>query len=98
MCLCRAEGVYHGNGKLHKYREAAFGERAEEKGFQVFPSCANFIMFYSDEALYEKLLEKGILIRDCRNFRGLGKGFYRIAVKTRKENEILLEAIGDIRG
>ena len=55
-------------------------------------------MFYSDEALYEKLLEKGILIRDCRNFRGLGKGFYRIAVKTRKENEILLEAIGDIRG
>ena len=55
-------------------------------------------MFYSNESLYEKLLEKGILIRDCRNFRGLGKGFYRVAVKTRKENEILLEAIGDTRG
>jgi histidinol-phosphate/aromatic aminotransferase/cobyric acid decarboxylase-like protein len=38
-------------------------------------------------------LEKGILIRDCSNFRGLSKGFYRIAVRNRKENETLIEVV-----
>ena len=61
------------------------------KRFRIFPSKANFILLYSEEPLYEKLLAKGILIRDCENFGGLGKGFYRLAVKSRKENEFLLE-------
>ena len=42
------------------------------------------------------LLKKNILIRDCSDFKGLGKGYYRIAVKTRKENEKLVEAIGEV--
>ena len=54
---------------------------------------SNFITVYSDKPLYGKLLKRGILIRDCSNFRGLGKGFYRIALKSREENEILLKAI-----
>ena len=29
------------------------------------------------------------LIRDCCNYRGLGKGYYRIAVKGREDNERL---------
>lgn len=69
-----------------------------QKGFQVFPSAANFILFYSDElpdgeTLYERLLRQGILIRDCGNFRGLGRGFYRIAVRSREENIRLLQAL-----
>lgn len=63
------------------------------KGVRAFPSKANFILCYSKEPLYDRLLEKGILIRDCENFRGLQKGFYRIAVKNRRENEILLESL-----
>lgn len=62
-------------------------------GLEVFSSRANFILFYSQEPLYEKLLEREILIRDCRNFRGLGPGFYRIAVKSREENVTLLREI-----
>ncbi|MCM1183690.1 MAG: aminotransferase class I/II-fold pyridoxal phosphate-dependent enzyme [Roseburia sp.] len=64
-----------------------------QKGFQVFPSRANFILLYTEMPLYERLLERGILIRDCRNFRGLGRGFYRIAVRSREENERLLESL-----
>ncbi len=75
-------------------RERQFLEEGlQKKGFRVFPSGADFILFYCEEPLYGRLLEKGILIRDCSNFRGLGKGFYRAAVKTRKENEILLKAM-----
>lgn len=66
-------------------------------GFKVFPGKANFLLIYCEFPLYDKLLEKGILIRDCENFRGLSKGFYRIAVKSREENEDLLQAIGEIK-
>ena len=66
-------------------------------GFRVFSGKANFLLIYCEQPLYDRLLEKGILIRDCENFRGLSKGFYRIAVKSRKENEALLQAIGEIK-
>lgn len=64
-------------------------------GLKIFPSKANFIMFYSEKPLYDALLKKGILIRDCGNYEGLSEGYYRIAVKKRKENETLLQAIGE---
>lgn len=69
----------------------------EQAGCKVFPGKANFLLIYCEQPLYDGLLEKGILIRDCENFRGLSKGFYRIAVKSRKENETLLKAIGEIQ-
>ena len=68
-----------------------------QAGCYVFPGKANFLLIYSEQPLYDRLLEKGILIRDCDNFRGLSKGFYRIAVKSRNENEALLRAIGEIK-
>jgi threonine-phosphate decarboxylase len=43
--------------------------------------------------LKSKLLKQGILIRDCTSFRGLDEFYVRIAVKTRVENEQLIEAI-----
>ncbi len=43
--------------------------------------------------LKSKMLKKGILIRDCTSFRGLDDFYVRIAVKTRVENEQLIEAL-----
>lgn len=90
-CVCAKQAEYIEKTKAYIARERQFLERRiGEKGFRTFPSMANYMMIYSEKPLYERLLEKGILIRDCSNFRGLGKGFYRIAVRRRKENEILL--------
>ena len=72
-------------------------EGLQKLGIRTFPSKANFLLVYSRKPLYEELLKRGILIRDCRNFRGLTKGYYRIAVKTREENEALLRTIGEIQ-
>ena len=44
----------------------------------------------------EPLLERGILIRRCDNYRGLGKGDYRAAIRLPKENDILLQAMKEI--
>lgn len=65
-------------------------------GFHVQEGRGNFILFYTENPMYELLLARGILIRDCSNFRGLRKGYYRIAVKNRQENERLLKEIGEI--
>ena len=66
-------------------------------GLMIFKSNTCFVMFKGPEGLYESLLKKGILIRDCSDYPGLFKGFYRIAVKTRKENEALIEAIKEAK-
>ncbi len=77
-------------------RERRFlSEGLRRLGAEVYPGDANFILIRSGRPLYEELLQKGILIRDCGNFRGLGKGYYRIAVKRREENVRLLKAIGE---
>ena len=70
----------------------------ERLHFHVFPSEANFLLFHADTKrnLYEKLLERGILIRDCKNFRGLKPGCYRIAVKTAEENRQLIAALSKL--
>ena len=62
-------------------------------GITVYPSDTNFILIKSEDELYEKLLKKRILIRDCSNFRGLYHGYYRIAVKDHSSNERLINAI-----
>lgn len=67
-------------------------------GLKVFPGQAVFLLVYSQLPLYRALLERGILIRDCRNFRGLSGGYFRIAIKSRPENERLLEAVGELAG
>ena len=77
------------------HRERTFLEAGlESLGVKVFPSDANFLLFsWKNDTLYEKLLEKGILIRDCRDFEGLGVGYYRVAVRTHEENEALLHVM-----
>ena len=63
-------------------------------GLHVFPGEANFLLFRSnDTGLHEKLAAKGVMIRDCANYRGLSAGFYRVAVKTREASEKLLKAL-----
>ena len=59
-------------------------------GFVPLPGDANFLFFSGTPGLYAALRARGVLIRDCENYRGLRPGDYRIAVRTRPENEELL--------
>jgi len=43
--------------------------------------------------LKNKMLQQGLLIRDCTSFKGLDEFYVRVAVKTRVENERLMEAL-----
>ena len=66
-------------------------------GLRVIPGEANFLLFHAgDPTLADTLRARGILIRDCRNFDGLTAGWYRIAVRTREENDRLLTALREV--
>ncbi len=69
----------------------------EKRGFYVYPSAANFILARSPiEDLYEKCLERGILIRSCQNFKGLGPQYIRLGLYTEQEDDVLLGVLDDI--
>ena len=62
----------------------------------VLPGDANYLLLSGVPGLYERLLQRGILVRNCENYRGLGRGDCRIAVRTREDNEVLIETIGEV--
>lgn len=66
-------------------------------GYRVYDSQANYIFFFGEKDLGERLLAQGILIRDCSNYPGLTAGYYRIAVKNQQENQKLVEALEKVR-
>lgn len=69
-------------------------EGLKELGCRCLQGEANFILFYSEEtALCEKLRQRGILLRDCRDFEGLQPGWYRCAIRTHEENVLFLKAM-----
>ena len=73
-------------------------EELRKAGVEVIPSKANFILMYSSYDLFSLLKDRGILIRDCSNYSGLRKGWYRTAVRRKEENDRLLEAIRQVCG
>ncbi|MCC8121177.1 MAG: aminotransferase class I/II-fold pyridoxal phosphate-dependent enzyme [Oscillospiraceae bacterium] len=68
-------------------------------GCRVVPGEANFLLFsHPDPALDERLRRRGVLIRPCRNYRGLGEGWYRVAVRDEEDHRRLLKEMGDLSG
>jgi len=68
-------------------------------GVRVFPSRANYLLAQlgiglQAAELRARLLQGGVLIRDCGNFEGLDGSFFRVAVKLGEENGRLLELLG----
>lgn len=83
---------------LSKTREMVRDQREKmlislkQVGLQIVPSQVNFILFRAAAPnLKQQLLQDGILIRSCRNYRGLDEYDYRIAVRTEQENRYLIE-------
>lgn len=65
-------------------------------GYRLYASAANYVFFYSGRPLWEECKDRGVLIRDCSNYPGLGEGYYRIAVRTHEENLQLIHVLKNI--
>ena len=62
----------------------------------VCSSEANYLLLRAPLGLDAALLRRGIAIRSCENYPGLGPGWYRIAVRTHEENEALIRALREV--
>lgn len=73
--------------------KARMMQKMKNGGYKVYESAANYIFFEGRETLWEECLAAGILIRDCSNYPGLHKGYFRAAVRRKKENDLLLSVL-----
>ena len=80
-------------------RPFLFERLASIPGLVPFPSDANFFLvkiaapYMTAPMLKALLLDDGILIRDLSAFRGLGKSYFRVAVRKREENDLLIKVL-----
>jgi len=101
--LAQAAGIAALNDKGYRDHTAKIMTRQKaflEKGFrrlgiEFTPSAANYYLMSTPHAriFIEKLARKGIIIRDCSNFKGLDYRYLRVAVKSARHNRFLLECL-----
>ena len=65
-------------------------------GCEVIPGSANYLLFRPAGVtdLKERLLRRGVLLRSCANYRGLGPDWYRAAVRQPADNTRFLRILG----
>ena len=66
----------------------------------MIDSDANFYLLklkkLSDEEMYKIMLEKGILLRRMQGYKNIENNYVRLAIRTREENNYLLEKLREI--
>ena len=68
-------------------------------GFTCYNSSTNFVLIKSNMSsrnIQKKLLAKKILVRDCSTIHGLNSRYIRIAIRTHKENVMLVKALREV--
>ncbi len=70
-------------------------------GLKPFPAAANYLLVEMRNGmtaadLRDRLLSRKMIIRDCSNYTGLDRRFFRVAVRTAGENSRLLRAMEEI--
>lgn len=96
IAAVQAGGFVRNTAVYLKNERVWLKERLEAAGLWVCPSNANYLLFCGPDNLADLLCLRGIAVRKCDNYSGLGKGWYRTAVRTHEENVLLASAISEI--
>lgn len=83
---------------LTEEKKWLYKELIQMDSLQCIKPSVNYILChldnqYSLKDMMQKLYHQSILIRDCSHYTGLGSNWFRIAVKTREQNEQLLQSL-----
>jgi threonine-phosphate decarboxylase len=79
--------------EVTRLRKELFGALDAIAGLQPFPGAANFLLVRGPDGLPERLARRGVLVRGCGPFEGLGPEYFRVAVRGSEENGRLVAAI-----
>ena len=84
---------------INKNKAALAKNLGEIEGLHVYPSVTNFLLVkilnrkITSTMLKELLTKEHILIRDCCTFVGMDDSYFRVTVRSEKDNQILVEKI-----
>jgi histidinol-phosphate/aromatic aminotransferase/cobyric acid decarboxylase-like protein len=79
--------------EVARLRGDLFGALDDLDSLQPFPGAANFLLVRGPEGLAGRLARRGVLVRGCGPFMGLGHEYFRVAVRGEDENERLISAL-----
>jgi threonine-phosphate decarboxylase len=79
--------------EVARLREGLSAALGSLPGLKVFPGAANYLLVRGPAAMPGRLARRGILVRGCEPFAGLGPGYFRVAVRVEEDNEALVAGI-----
>ncbi len=83
-------------------REYLYESVDKLKNIHIYKSKSNYLLMdirktgFTAAELSEKLMEKGIIVRDCTSFRGLDEYYIRISIATHPENEKFIRILKEL--
>lgn len=83
-------------------RKYLYNRLVDLPGIKPFPGEANYLLVnikgtgFKCGELTKLLGQRGVLVRDCSSFSGLGDDYIRVAVKTRAENRQLIAELAKV--
>jgi threonine-phosphate decarboxylase len=92
----------HSREYIWKTRQKLYEALQKIPGLTPLPPSANFIFcrlgpgWPNAPQLVQLVGERGFLVRDCSNYRGLDDRCIRVAVRRQRENEALVAALRDV--
>ncbi len=98
-CLSELDYINNTSALLAEERQFLGDALGSFKDITVFPSESCSLLFrltrdaISPRDLFAQMLQDGILIRNCGNFRGLDERFFRTGIRSRAENETLIQCL-----
>lgn len=97
-----AEFIQNTKQTIAKERAQLTKSLSEIEGLHVYPSVTNFLLVkiqnpkLTSTMLKELLAKEHILIRDCCTFMGLDDSYFRVTVRSTKDNQKLTQTIKQI--
>lgn len=84
-----------------KLRDELFTHLSTFPQLQIFPSRANYFLVRAVKALSAHdvaagLLKQSIAIRLCSNYAALDDSYFRVAVRRRQDNRLLIDALHEV--
>ena len=103
-CTAIKETEYISNTKeiISVERDYLYGELQKIIGLDPYNPAANYIFLdisrtgFGSGLLRERLIEKGVIVRDCATYPTLEDKYIRVAVKLRPENIKLVHALQEV--
>ena len=107
---CEADAYFpeinYENWKITEEKKYMYEKLDEISRIKPYKTEVNFICVKIKDELFskglnvkklrEKMMEEGILIRDASNFKFLDERFFRLAIKDRRSNDRVIEALKKI--